>query len=134
MATLSAINQSVTVGSPGPISPTNGVSTAATQGNWTLCIECLGLTPGASCSIQVQESMDNWATILPMWVFCFTGEIGGGSGTFSQGSYCPSTLKESVVKYQVEQSYIGSLGALLRTNLTSISSGAVTVSSWFELS
>jgi hypothetical protein len=131
MAILTPLYTLQTVSSTGPLSP---VSVSSVNSDWSLCTECIALSPASQAVINFEESLTGFSTSRVLWTVVWNGALGNATGSYSAGTFDPSSAKQSLRAYQLEgTSYMGTAGAQLRANIVELTdNGAVTWSAWLE--
>ena len=114
-----------TVTATGPVVPTAGLSVAtapATTSDFTVFCEVQSLTDGAHARIVIEESANAFAAASPLLAY----DVGGAISSAAD-------LVQSVRKYQVPSTVIGTGGAVIRANVESLTGAAsVSLRAWIE--
>ena len=114
-----------TVTATGPVVPTAGLSVAtapATTSDFTVFCQVQSLTDGAKARIVIEESANAFTTASPLLVYDVEGAISSAAD-----------LVQSVRKYQVPSTVIGTSGAVIRANVESLTGAAsLLLRAWIE--
>jgi len=90
---------------------------------WTLCLECLSMTPDVSAQILVQDSADNFSDDV----------LAGPSYMFNGGASDSATIRVSFKQQDFPDLRVGISGCELRTTVQRFAgSGSLVFRAWIE--
>ena len=114
-----------TVTATGPVAPTAGLSVAtapAITSDFTVFCEVQSLTDGAHARIVIEESANAFTTASPLLVYDVEGAVSSAAD-----------MVQSVRKYQVPSTVLGTSGAVIRANVESLTAAAsLLLRAWIE--